>query len=90
MDMPDPEAEFLRVSALLLKKGVKLQDVYPKSLTQILGGSGSSATVYFLGNDAFSDPRILLERMKTMFGRGTPVLLSKLVDRANELLRGGS
>jgi len=81
------EAEFLRVSSLLQKKGVNLREVYPPSLTRVLGGSGSSATVFFLGDDSFSDPQLLLTKMKGMFAGGTPVLLQELIDRANELLR---
>jgi hypothetical protein len=87
MEYANPEAEFVRVSTLLVKKGVNLRDVYPKSLTRILGGIGSSATVYFLGDHAFSDPTILLEKIKAIFGGGTPVLLSGLIDRANQVLR---
>jgi len=82
------EAEFLRLSYLLMKQGKNLRDVYPARLTRILGGSGSRATVYYLGANSFSDPRVLVEKLKTMFGNGTDALLEGLIDRANEVLGG--
>lgn len=90
MELASPEEEFVRVSDLLLKKGVKLRDVYPMSLIRMLGDRGATATVVFLGEDAFSDPRILLQRAKRMFGNGTPVILADLIHRANEMLGSGS
>lgn len=88
--MEGPDAEFLRVSEMLLKKGLKPRDVYPGKLTAILGGTGTSAMVFFLGEDAFADPKILLGRIKIIFGDGADVLIQGLVDRAEEVLRSGS
>jgi hypothetical protein len=90
MDENDTKAEFLRVSSLLQKKGVNLREVYPPSLTRVLGGSGSRATVLFMGEDSFSDPKLFLTKVNRMFGSGTTVLLNEIIDRANELLRSKS
>jgi hypothetical protein len=86
----NPEREFLRVSALLMEKGVDLHEVYPTRFCQILGKTGGGATVYFIGQNGFSNPVLLLERLKVLFGGGTSTLLLELIDRANEQLGGGS
>jgi hypothetical protein len=86
----DPEAEFLRLSNLLLERGVDLREIYSARLTHILGGNAFAATVLFLGDDAFSDPARMLSRIKRIFGSGTPVLLSGLVERASVAMKGGS
>ena len=90
LEQANPEEEFLRVSTLLLKKGANLREVYPTRLIRILGDKGASVMVVFLGNDAFSDPVVLLARLKKMFGNGTAVVLLNLIDRADETLRNMS
>ena len=90
MDEDGTEAEFLRVSLLLQEKGVNLREVYPRSFTRILGDTGSRATVLFLGEDSFSDPKLLLAKVKGMFAGGETVMLNELIDKAEELLRSKS
>jgi hypothetical protein len=85
-EAPDPEREFLRVSELLMIKGVNLREVYPARLTRILGGEGAGATVVFLGEGAFSDPDLMLTKIKWIFGGLSPLLLNQLIDRANQVL----
>ena len=83
---PDPEREFLRLSKILIAKGVNLRKVYPARLTRILGGEGGGATVIFLGEGAFSNPDLFLTKLKSIFGELNSLLLDQLIDRANQVL----
>jgi len=47
---------------------------------RVLGRPSSTAILFRLGEDAFSDPRILIARLASMFGDGTEMLVKEMVD----------
>ena len=81
------EREFLRVSDMLQRRGLRMSEVYQTGLSKVLGGSGGSAAVFYLGEDSFSDARVLVQKIKVMFGRGADTLIAELADRGMEALR---
>jgi hypothetical protein len=47
---------------------------------KVLGRSSSAAMVLRLGDDAFSDPHILVAKLVSMFGDGTGMLVEEMVE----------
>ena len=47
---------------------------------RVLGRSSSAAMVIRLGDEAFSDPSVLVARLASMFGDGSGMLVQEMVD----------
>ena len=47
---------------------------------RVLGRSSSAAVVIRLGDEAFSDPSVLVARLASMFGDGSRMLVQEMVD----------
>jgi len=47
---------------------------------RVLGRSSSAAILLSLGDDAFSDPRVFIAKLGSIFGEGSGVLVHEMVD----------
>jgi hypothetical protein len=75
--------DFLKTASSLMEKHVDIREFCRVAFSEALGSNSAEATLYFLGDDAFSDPKILLIKLEQLFSSGATVLLSRLVDKAN-------
>jgi hypothetical protein len=57
-----------------------LREVAVMVFDRVLGRSSSAAVVVRIGDDAFSDPHILVAKLASMFGEGSGILVQEMVD----------
>jgi len=73
----------LKVIEELHLDAMSLRAITVKAFTKTLGETSAEAIIFHLGEDAFSSPRLLLQRLDSIFGSGTALLLRDFVDSAS-------
>jgi len=66
-----------KATSLVLK--TYFPQVAETTLREVLGESGSSATIYYLGPEALRDPKVFDSRLREIFGPGAEPILQHLL-----------
>jgi hypothetical protein len=74
--------EYVLALRRLEERGVDLATFYPGNMKMILGNSGTSAVIFYLGKDAFINPTVLVGRLFQLFGIGAFSLLDGMMAKA--------
>jgi hypothetical protein len=76
------QEEYVQSLRRLEERGIDLAAFYPGNMKMILGNSGTSAVMFYLGRDSFLNPTVLVGRLYRLFGVGAFSLLDGMIARA--------
>lgn len=69
-----PEEDFEEWAKRAALKG-QFCKIAEQTLIQVLGETGTAATIHYLGTESFQDPKIFKERTRIIFGEGADLIL---------------
>lgn len=80
------ETAFMSAARDLMVNGGNLREAMLRSLSECLGSSAALALMKFMGDEAFSRPTLLVQRLEEVFGTGSPILLVQLAESARSIV----